>query len=220
LSAELTGSNIKAYEGRRLTLNSMKPSNGKVAGALIFVGVVQFVLCMLVAECLYLNYSVSKNYISDLGVGATALIFNVSVFLLGAMVLASVYFLKQKVQSRILLGFLALCGVGAMGVGIFPENSPYMLHTVFSLIAFLFAALSAIASYKIQKSPMSYFAVILGLMALAALILFVYSETFVNMGGASEAAFYLGLGKGGLERMIVYPVLLWAAGFGGYLTKE
>lgn len=216
----MNGSNIKAYEGRPYTLDSMKPSDGKVAGALIFVGAVQFVLCMLVAECLYPGYSVSDNYISDLGVGATAPIFNVSVFLLGAMVLASVYFLKQKIQSKVLLSFLALCGIGAMGVGIFPENSPYMLHTIFSLIAFLFAALSAIASYKIQKPPMSYFAVILGLMAMVSLLLFAYSETLVNLGGASEEAFYLGLGKGGLERMIVYPVLLWAVGFGGYLTKE
>lgn len=198
----------------------MKRSNGKVAGALIFVGAVQFILSMLVAECIYPNYSVSRNYISDLGVGATAPIFNVSVFLLGAMVLVSIYFLKQRVQGKILLSFLALCGIGAMGVGVFPENSPYMLHTIFALITFLFGALSAIASYKIQKPPMSYFAVILGLIALVSLLLFAYSETFVNIGGASEAVFYLGLGKGGLERMIAYPVLLWAIGFGGYLTKE
>ncbi|MEM2386231.1 MAG: DUF998 domain-containing protein, partial [Candidatus Bathyarchaeia archaeon] len=114
----------------------------------------------------------------------------------------------------------ALCGIGAMGVGVFPENSPFMLHTVFSLIAFLFGALSAIASYKIQKPPMSYFAVVLGLMALASLLLFAYSEVVVNMGGAPETAYYLGLGKGGLERLIAYPVLLWAMGFGGYLAKE
>ncbi|MCS7124042.1 MAG: DUF998 domain-containing protein [Candidatus Bathyarchaeota archaeon] len=198
----------------------MKLYDGKVAGALIFAGAVQFILGMLVAECLYPGYSVSKNYISDLGVGATAPIFNFSVFLLGAMVLASAYFLRQRVQSRTILGFLSLCGIGAMGVGIFPENSPYMLHTVFALIAFLFGALSAIASYKVQKPPLSYFAVILGLTALVALILFAYSEASVNVGGAPENAFYLGLGKGGLERMIAYPVLLWAIGFGGYLTKE
>ncbi|MDH7606160.1 MAG: DUF998 domain-containing protein [Candidatus Bathyarchaeota archaeon] len=213
-------SNVKAYEGRPPISVNMKRTNGKVAGVLIFVGAVQFVLGMLVAECLYPGYSVSGNYISDLGVGATAPIFNISVFLLGATVAASVHFLKQKVQNKILLGFLALCGIGAMGVGIFPENSPYMLHTVFSLIAFLFGALSAIASYKIQKPPISYFAVILGLISLVALVIFAYSETFVNLGGAHTAEFYLGLGKGGLERMIAYPVLLWAIAFGGYLTKE
>jgi hypothetical membrane protein len=38
----------------------------KVAGALVFIGGSQFVLGMLVAEALYLGYSISQNYISDL----------------------------------------------------------------------------------------------------------------------------------------------------------
>jgi hypothetical membrane protein len=33
---------------------------------------------------------------------------------------------------------------------------------------------------------------------------------------------YLGLGIGGMERMIVYPTLIWTVAFGGYLigSKE
>jgi len=30
---------------------------------------------------------------------------------------------------------------------------------------------------------------------------------------------YLSLGPGGMERMIVYPVLLWVIGFSGYLMS-
>jgi len=66
-------------------------------------------------------------------------------------------------------------------------------------MAFLFGALSAIASYKFQKPPLSYFAVILGLISLAALILF-------------GLKIDLSLGIGGIERMITYPILLWAIG--------
>ena len=33
----------------------------------------------------------------------------------------------------------------------------------------------------------------------------------------ARADTFLGLGKGGMERMIAYPALLWAVGFGGYL---
>ena len=51
---------------------------------------------------------------------------------------------------------------------------------------------------------MSYLSIILGLATLAALFLFV--------GGIN-----LGLGVGGMERMIVYPALLWAVGFGGHM---
>jgi hypothetical protein len=31
---------------------------------------------------------------------------------------------------------------------------------------------------------------------------------------------YLGLEKGGMERMVAYPVLLWAVGFSGYLIGQ
>jgi len=186
----------------------MKRLNGKVAGALIFVGAVQFILGMLVAECVYPNYSVANHYISDLGKldAVSAPLFNTSVFLLGLLVAVSAYFLRQIVRNKVFLGFLVLCGVGAMGVGIFPEDFG-ILHTIVSLIAFLFGALSAIASYKYQKPPLSYFAVILGLTSLAALILF-------------ATGIHLGLGKGGMERMIAYPVLLWAIAFSGHLLKE
>ena len=52
--------------------------------------------------------------------------------------------------------------------------------------------------------PFSAISVILGLITLGALVLFV-------------GKVYLGLGVGGMERMIVYPILVWGAGFGGYL---
>ncbi|MEM1565533.1 MAG: DUF998 domain-containing protein [Candidatus Bathyarchaeia archaeon] len=186
----------------------MKRPDGKVAGALIFVGAVQFILGMLVAECIYPNYSIANNYISDLGKldAVSAPIFNTSVFLLGLLVTISAYFLRDFVRNKVFLSFLVLCGVGAMGVGTFPEDFG-ILHTTVSLIAFLFGALSAIASYKYQKPPLSYFAVILGLTSLVALALF-------------ATKVYLGLGKGGMERMIAYPVMLWAIAFGGHLIKE
>jgi len=186
----------------------MKQTDIKVAGALIFVGATQFILCMLVAECLYPNYSVSGNYISDLGKldAVSAPVFNASVFVLGLTVVACAYFLRRMIQNRVFLSLLVLCGIGAMGVGIFPEDFG-IIHFIVSLMAFLFGALSAIASYKFQKPPLCYFAVVLGLISLTALILFGL-ET------------YLSLGVGGMERMIAYPILLWAIGFGGYLMKE
>lgn len=44
-------------------------SNGKVAGAFIFVAITQFILGVIVSEALYPGYSIANNYISDLGVG-------------------------------------------------------------------------------------------------------------------------------------------------------
>jgi hypothetical protein len=45
----------------------MKYAHSKVAGALIFVGSAQFIVALTVAEALYPGYSISQNYISDLG---------------------------------------------------------------------------------------------------------------------------------------------------------
>jgi hypothetical protein len=51
--------------------------------------------------------------------------------------------------------------------------------------------------------PFSTLSIILGSMTLAALALF-------------GSGAYLGLGAGGIERMIAYPALMWEAGFGDY----
>jgi len=181
----------------------MKYDNRKVAGALLFVGSAQFLLGLIIAEILFPGYNVSKNFISDLGVGPTSLIFNSSVFLLGAFVVAAAYFIHRGFGSRLLSVLFTLTGLGAMGVGLFPETTG-IIHVISALITFGFGGLSAIMSYKLQKPPLSYFSVLLGALSLVAIALF-GSGTF------------LGLGNGGMERMVAYPILIWAVGFGGYL---
>jgi hypothetical membrane protein len=183
----------------------MKYDDRKIAGSLLFIGAVLCVLGIIVAEALYTGYSTSENYISDLGVGPSSLIFNSSLFLLGVLTVGGAYFIQRAFDFRLFSIFAAITGIGAMGVGLFTEDAG-VVHVVFSFITFLFAGLSAIMSYKLQKPPFSYFSVILGVVVLLALVLFA-SGTF------------LGLGKGGMERMIAYPALLWAIGFGGHLIS-
>ena len=175
----------------------------KVAGALFFVAASQFVIGLIVSEAIYPGYSVSANYISDLGVGASSMIFNSSIFLLGFLVLIGAYFLQRVFNFKFLTLLLVLTALGAMGVGVFTENSG-RIHWVVSLITFLFGGLSSVTSFRLLKQPFSFIVVILGLMSLGALGLY---------GGR----IYLGLGVGGMERMIAYPILMWGAGYGGYL---
>jgi hypothetical membrane protein len=193
----------------------MAYSDAKVAGTLIFVAVTQFVLGLIVSEALYPGYSVSGNYISDLGVGPSSNIFNSSVFLLGLLLIVGAYFLQRAFEEyKVLTLMLVLTAIGAMGVGVFNENF-HAIHTVVSSITFLFSGLSAIFSAvcshvhksKLVKMPFSVIAVILGVMCLGALALF---------AGKID----LGLGVGGMERMIVYPVLMWGAALGGYLIAN
>ena len=105
--------------------------------------------------------------------------------------------------------------LGAVGVGVFPETMA-VPHEIFSLVTFLFVGLSTIASYKLQKKPLGYLSVILGVLTIASLILAV-PTTWQYRLTASSSGFYLGLGIGGIERLVFYPELIWAISFGSHL---
>ncbi len=103
---------------------------------------------------------------------------------------------------------MMIASLGAMGVGIFPETTR-SLHIIVAGIAFFFTGLSAITSYRLSKFPMSCFSIILGVLVLLMFFLFV-SSNFFKLG-------YLGLGQGGLERVVVYPGIIWLIGIGSHL---
>lgn len=178
-----------------------------------FIGSTIFMLGLNLAELLYPGYSVSQNYISDLGatcrsgicniVQPSAIIFNSSIILTGICVLIGSYILSSKFKSRFLSIFMAFSGIGAICVGIFPEYTGN-IHRFAALITFIFGGFSPIAAFRLLKSPISYLSIALGALSLAAIPLYISRQ-------------YMGLGQGGMERMIVYPFVLWLLGFGGYL---
>ena len=193
------------------------------AGALLLIAAIQFTLCIIIAEATYPGYSVSANYISDLGVGPSAIIFNASVFTLGLLILAAIYLQRHNPNQKTLNILLLLMAVAAMGVGIFTKD--YTLpHGAAASAAFFFAGLSAITSFKVLPKPLSHISIILGATTLTALALF--SAGMLTSGSITstttyDSNFYLGLGPGGMERMIIYPTLMWLAAFGGHLiTKQ
>jgi len=186
----------------------------RTAGVLLFAGAVLVIIGIHLAEFFYPGYSVSGNYISDLGATCratcivyqpSALIFNSSVILLGFFIISSSYLIWREFHDSIIAALICLSGAGAVGVGLFPETAGF-LHVIVSFITFFFGALAAIAVSRLVKEPFSYFSVLMGLASLSALVLY-----GLNI--------YLGLGPGGMERMIAYPILLWAIGFGGYLMS-
>ena len=189
----------------------MNYDNKRIAGLLIFVGAVQFVLAVVISEAVYSGYSVGQQYMSDLGdwskAGNSAAIWDVSVILLGLFVIAGAYFIQRGLKNRLFTSLLVMSGVGWIGVGVFAENIFLPVHSVFALVAMGFGWASVIMSYKFEKSPLSYASVILGALIFLATVLL-------------ASGFYLGLGLGGMQRFIIYPFLLWALGFGAYLIGE
>ncbi len=186
-----------------------------VAGVLVVVGVVVFMFGWHVAEFLYPRYSVSMNFISDLGatcrggqcvvVEPSATIFNTSVIFLGIMLIIGSFYIRKVFAKSYFTVLIAVTGVGAVGVGVFPETAG-VLHTLFSLITFAGAGLAMLAAATVVRGPVKVLSIVLGATTLLALALF-----------AGDT--YLGLGPGGMERIIVYPALMWALVLGGYLCK-
>jgi hypothetical membrane protein len=191
----------------------------RLAGAFFFVAVTQFVICLVVSEGWCPGYSLSLNYVSDLGVGPSSIVFNSSVFLLGVLIALGAYFLRYVSPLVTVRRLLFLMAVGAMGVGVFTKDFP-IAHGVVSSAAFFFSGLAALGSAKVLEKPFSSISIALGAMTLVALGL--YSLGIVTSGSLTstivfDSSFYLGLGAGGMERLVIYPALMWLAGFSGWL---
>ena len=183
-----------------------------VSGCFFLIGGIQWFLGILAAESWYDGYSSRIDYVSDLGTGPTALIYNLSVFLLGAFMVFGAFFLFKATERKLLPILLTISGIGAMGVGIFPANLQPM-HSVATLLAIMFGALAAIGSYSFQSKPMSIMAATLGLMSIVLSIVFI---PYLGLPAGSTETF-LGMAKGSLERWAIYPILAWIISFGGYL---
>ena len=161
-----------------------------------------------VAEFLYPGYSVSQNYISDLGVGPEPSqgIFSFALIGFGAIVLMAAALIRIEDKRDLLWLFFGLSGLGALGVGVFNENNA-VPHATFALLAFVFGNLAAIYSFKRLESPFSWMSIILGLLGLSALVLMVTGN-------------YLGLGVGGMERIVFYSGIFWALAYSGHLMGK
>jgi hypothetical membrane protein len=122
---------------------------------------------------------------------------------LGLFLFSSSYFLWKGYGWKLLPFFVVLSGIGAVGVGTFNESYG-SVHAYFSALTFVSIGIQSILVLRVAKPPMSYFSAATGVLTLSATVLF--------LGGN-----YFGMGAGGMERMIIYPVLLSGIGFGGYL---
>jgi hypothetical membrane protein len=178
------------------------------AGFLLLIGGILFLLGFQLAEIYYPGYNVHDNTISDLGGGPepSALIFNATVFLFGLFGMAAAYFLWRDGADRILPVVLVLSGLGAVGVALFHQDV-VVPHNISALIAFLFGGLIPLLSYRLVGKPLGYISGVLGTISLVALILF-------------ASSIYLNLGHGGMERLILYPILAWIIGLGAILASH
>jgi hypothetical membrane protein len=186
-----------------------------ISGFFLLVGGIQWLLGILAEESWYDGYNSRIDYISDLGTGPTAGIYNLSVFLLGLFVVLGTFFLYKSSERKLLSSLLTISGIGAMGIGIFPTNLQPM-HSVFTLLAILFGGFAAISSATYLTKPMSVISVVLGLMSFILAMVFI---PYLGLPFGSTETF-LGMAKGFMERWVINPILAWIIAFGGYLMGK
>ena len=197
------------------------PYRARWGAALAAIASVQFVLAMALTQWKYPGYSDLGNAISDLGNGALSpwsWLFNDSIRVLGVLAIVAIYFVREAFQQRksTTLGvlFVMVAGAGAFGVGTFPEGSPELgggIHSLVSLITFLGSGLGLLAfSFAMLRDTRwdgyRAYTALSGFITLIALVLYATN-------------IYPGIGPGGMERLIVAPILLWAVVIGVHLLR-
>lgn len=209
---------------------SSRTTKTRLGGAALLLGSVQFVFAMAITQLGWTTpYSLRKNYISDLGAAHCGfwtgtdpryicspwhVIFDSSIVLLGLLTILGAYLIRRALPrgwvASVGVALLAISGLGAIGVGLSPEDVNLTVHTASALVAFLAGNTALLLLGASMRRDFAWgagfgsFGLVLGAIGWVALILFVSGH-------------YLGLGPGGMERLVVAPSLLWAVVVGGYL---
>lgn len=185
----------------------------KVAGALFAAAAGWFVTILMLAAALVPEYELGTTSLSELGVAEeSALVFNGSLLVVGILTVVGGYLFYRSHDTPWLLGMFCLAGLGAFGMGVFPDDYG-ALHLVFVALAFLFYNLAAIGTGVRIRGPMVVVSVLMGAVGL------VFAGILV-LGITGNPEVYGPFGVGGIERMVLYPAMLWLLIFGGYMVAS
>lgn len=184
-----------------------------------------FVVQIVVARAFLVQYSLANNTISDLGNTDCSLysgryvcsplhsLMNASFITLGLFMMLGSLLIYQEFretrQSLVGFSFMFLAGLGTLLVGLFPENTISDLHTFGAFLPFFVGNVGITilgAALQIPRSLRIY-SLATGVISLIALIFF-----FIDH--------YLGLGIGGMERIVAYPQTVWLIVFGIYISNN
>jgi hypothetical membrane protein len=193
---------------------------------------VLFVVAMGVVQAGWTtSYSLTANPISDLGntqcghwpdsgsryvCSPWHVVFNVWLIAFGLLLILGVLLATTAFPPRssrtVGLGLVALAGIGAVGVGVFPENvHPTDYHLAFAVLAFLAGnlALMVLGAAMFRDTRWDGYRAYTMFSGLIGFVAFALEAFHV----------YLGLGVGGMERLIIAPLLLWLVVAGIHLLR-
>ena len=192
---------------------------------LYIAGIRYFVVQFIVALQWVPPYSLSGDTISDLGNTACGSwnghyvcsplhgLMNWSFVALGitmtlGSVLISRYFATGR-ASRAAFAMMAISGAGVIVAGFFPENTVPALHGLGTAIPFVLGNASLITLALSFRMPalLRLYTFLSGVIALLGLVVY-------------ASGHYMGLGEGGIERVVAYPQTVCLAVIGFYLVTR
>ncbi len=200
-------------------------------GVLLIVGTVQYAVAQLVAAAAWSTpYSLSRNYISDLGVtvcgtvnlphGGTEqvcspwhAVMNASFILSGILLVTAMILLwsywPPGPTARVGVVLLIVAGLGKVLTGLYPENTRLSLHLLGALniplgeLGILLLGIALIRHHGTAAAAgVGVAGVVLSGIGLVASVLSSAAQT-------AGPALLLGLGAGTMERLAGYPANLW-----------
>jgi len=213
---------------RRFNRHTMRIFNDRyplIGPAFYAVSLQLFLTQWFVASRWPTPYSFTANVISDLGNTMCGTFgdryvcspwyswMNASFVFLGATMIAGSALIYQEFKktraSRLGFTLMALAGLGTIIVGLAAENVDPPFHGLGAFMVFVFGnlALIILGSSLNISGAFKIYSLLSGVIALIALGLFVTKT-------------YLGLGPGGMERVVAHPQTVWLTLFGLYMTRS
>lgn len=198
-------------------------------GALFLIATGEFFLAQIIAQLAWPGYSVAQYDISALGVTECGpytndavgssfyacsplhVVMNAGFILLGVLTIAGVLLTRSMWPRRRLtslgVALVVVSGFGGPLAGAFPANvnvGPHIFGSVLNFFAASAGILLLGLGVRKRNGRLAAWSIALGLTTIVGLVLY-------------NNHIFLGIGPGGMERMIGYPSVIWAIGLGAAL---
>ena len=218
--------------GNLLCSFSALPDRSIRIGAAVWLLAIQFFISQFVVQSAWTTpFSVTENYISDLGNTACGpypagsrmyvcspwhALMNASFIILGLTILLGAVLIRGAFRPgrmrAVGLSLVVLAGLGLIAVGLFPENINIAAHRIGAGVQFIsgnvgLVVLGALTLQANRPAAMAIYSIASGVVGLLATVLLVSEQ-------------YLGAGIGGMERFAAYPLPLWLMVAGTYFLRH
>lgn len=190
-------------------------------GAICWILTVEYYIAQIITQSAWPDYSISKYDVSALGVTTCGTfndpstgeslyacsplhaVMNAGFIILGVLVILGTFLLRSTWPKRRLttaaLVLIAIGGFGEILAGYAPGNENVVIHAIGALLHWLCGYVGIIllgfATWKTQRT-VALFSFFFGLIAIVGF--FLYGNHV-----------YLGLGRGGMQRIVAYPSTIW-----------